>query len=113
LDGSKRPMKATRDSTGGRMADPMEALRDDIAVIRKDISSLVNRRVGAVGDAVLGTLHGAGESARHLAARSKQAAGAAHERLSEAAGSRPLTTIVVAAAAGIIGAKALGWMWRR
>jgi hypothetical protein len=37
----------------------------------------------------------------------------AHRQLSRTAAERPLTTIAVAAVAGIVSAKVLGWMLRR
>lgn len=106
-------MRATRNSTLERTSDPMVALRNDVAAIKKDLTSLVGNRVGAVGDAVVSSLNGASTEARHLMRRAKKTAGAAHDQLSGAAAARPLTTIAVSAAAGILGAKILGWMMRR
>ncbi len=106
-------MRATRNSTVDRHGDPLVALRGDIAAIKKDLTSLVGSRIGAVGEAVVERMNGTNESARKLVARARKSAGAAHDRLGDAAGARPLTTIAVAAVAGIVGAKVLGWMMRR
>ena len=105
-------MRATRNSMADR-SDPMVAVRNDIAAIRKDVTALVGNRMGAVSDAVLGHISDVRAEARNLVGKAKKTVGAAHEQLSEAAGARPLTTIAVSALAGIVGAKVLGWMMRR
>jgi ElaB/YqjD/DUF883 family membrane-anchored ribosome-binding protein len=93
--------------------DPVEALRQDIAAIRRDMAAIVANRAGAVGDSVKAHLNGATSQARYVAEQAKHAAGAAHERLRDATGARPLTTIAVSATAGIVGIKLLSWMLRR
>lgn len=107
-------MKATRNhSNHVRVADPMEALQSDISDLKRDLGALINGRMHAVGDAVSQTVDAATENAKQLAAQSKKAANAMHRSLGKAAGTRPLTTIAIAAAGGIVGAKMLGWLWRR
>ena len=105
-------MRATRNS-GGRLADPVDSLRDDIAAIKRDIAAIVESRASAVGDAVTQTFNGMRRSGSRLAASTRRTARHAHERLGRTAGARPLTTIAVAAVAGVISVKVLGWMWRR
>ena len=105
-------MRATRNS-GGRLADPVDALRDDIAAIKRDIAGIIESRASAMGDAVSQTLNGMRRGGTRLAASTRRSARVAHERLGKTAGARPLTTIAVAAVAGIVSFKVLGWMWRR
>jgi ElaB/YqjD/DUF883 family membrane-anchored ribosome-binding protein len=96
-------------STNSRLAetdDPIESLKEDFAALRRDFAALVtesaSERMSQATDAVKGVVK----------QTSKQAS-AVHKKLSKTAGERPVTTILVAAAVGAIGAKALWWMLRR
>ena len=106
-------MRATSRRTAERHQDPLTSLQHDITAIKNDLTALVGSRAGFVRDAMKAHLNGVSTEAKHMAGRARNAAGAAHERLGEAARARPLTTIAVSAAAGIIGAKILGLMFSR
>jgi ElaB/YqjD/DUF883 family membrane-anchored ribosome-binding protein len=98
---------------GARTADPMDMLRHDIAAIRDDLAALVSGRLGAVSDRTRETIGRAGENVRDAASHAVKRAHAMHESLGETASNRPLTTIMLAAAAGVIFVKFAGWFARR
>lgn len=105
-------MKTSHNSRS-RHIEPMDALRTDLAAIRQDISSLLTNRWTSLSEDTKAALSSAGDTLRETAKHAGEQAGAAHRKLSQTAGNRPLTTIVVAAATGIVAARLLGWMLRR
>lgn len=100
-------------SNNGRLiADPIDTLRDDILAIKRDLASLLGTGVDAVTDRAIEVAEHAGESIKERAARTRQQAFAAHQRLAKVAGARPIATIALAAAAGAIAANLVGRMLR-
>lgn len=104
-----------RTATNGRArtADPITRLRGDVAAIRQDLAALAGGGLGTVTDAAKGALNKAGDTARHMAERAADIAEDTHQRLSDAAAERPVTTILISAAAGAALVTVLGWLWRR
>lgn len=99
-------MKSGSNSRTHQAADPFESIKDDLASLRKDVVTLVAEsaqgRLGQIGDTIQG-----------VAKQTSKQAAAAHEQLRSAASKHPVTTIVIAAVAGAVGAKVLWWMLRR
>lgn len=106
-------MRTTHNGMKTRDADPVEALRDDLAALRKDVASLVNHGISGMGVQTRRTLHRAGDAVRGLAEQGRTQAGHVHERLADAAASKPLTLIGIALAAGALAAVAAGMCARR
>jgi hypothetical protein len=96
-----KPMRNTRTSKNGT-AEPVDALIADVAAIKRDLTNLISQRVDAVSGRT-----------RELVDETAERARAVHERIGETAHARPLTTILVAALAGAVGVKLVGWMFRR
>ena len=91
-----------RTSTNNRrVADPVDQLRDDIAAFRKDLMAVLG-----------GGLSSAGSKMRNLADETKKHAEDAHKSIAHVAGTRPLTTIASALAAGFVLAHVLRWTGR-
>lgn len=76
---------------GQSSADSMNTLRSDVATVVKDVTNLVG-----------GRFNDASNKARDIIDGTRERAAAAHERISEFAGQRPLTTIAVSAVAGVV-----------
>lgn len=96
-----------------RITDPVDLLRDDMSAIKRDLAALVTGRVNAIGSHTRETLDRVGSNVKAMTDQAKNKAEKMHGKLGEATGARPLTTIAVAAVAGVVGAKLIGWMWRR
>jgi ElaB/YqjD/DUF883 family membrane-anchored ribosome-binding protein len=85
-----------------RSPDTVEVLKEDIATIRRDLAALLGEKVSRVSDRT-----------RELMEETSERARVVHQRVGEFAGERPITTIAMAAVAGALGFKILGWMFRR
>lgn len=94
-------------------ADPVSMLSSDIAAIRRDISNLVGAGTATVSAKARETAEHLGEEAKRLAGQAKEQYDVAHEHLAETAAKRPVTTIVVSMAAGMVVGKMLSWALRR
>lgn len=93
----------TNSHTKSRTAvEPVDALMNDVAAIKRDLGNLLAQRVEAVSDRTREVMDHTVESAK-----------AVRDRVGETASARPFTTMLVAAAAGAVGIKVLGWMFRR
>lgn len=103
-------MKNSRNGT--RTIDPMDALRSDIAAIRDDLMALASGRLNSMSESARDRISQAGETAKEFAGQAKEQVGLAHQRLSDAAARRPLTTIILAVAAGAAFVKFAGWCRR-
>lgn len=103
-------MKAMNNGTRNRSKDSIDVLRGDIAAIKSDIASLVEERLERLGAHARDTMTAASDGVHSAARFASDRAGTAHKQLRKTAGTRPLTTIAVAAAAGALGAGILGWM---
>jgi ElaB/YqjD/DUF883 family membrane-anchored ribosome-binding protein len=103
-------MKAMHNGTRTRSKDSLDVLRGDIAAIRSDIASLVEERLERIGTRARDTISAASDGVHTATKFATDRAESAHKQLRSAAGSRPLTTIAIAAAAGAMGATILGWM---
>ncbi len=86
----------------GRTADPIDALHDDIAALRRDFGALINGRMGAVS-----------EKTRELVDQTRERADDAHKALAKRASERPISTILMAAAAGAVASRLAIWMLKR
>lgn len=86
----------------GRTLDPIDALHNDIAALRRDFTALIGGRMGAVS-----------ERTREMVDHTRERADEAHQALSKRAGERPLTTILLAAAAGAVASRVAVWMLKR
>lgn len=93
-----------RTASNGRMrrTDPVRMLADDIAAIKRDVGELIS--VGAASTSV---------RAKETAKLARKQLAGAHTALGESAGRRPLTTIAVSMAAGLVAARLVGWALRR
>lgn len=93
-----------RHSNNGRSrtADPFDAVRGDIAVLRKDLARVVSGGIGAAGD-----------RASRVVSAARDRAGEMHERLAEVASKRPLTALAIAAVSGVVIAALIGRAGRR
>lgn len=92
-----------------RSDDSMQGLRDDIEAIRKDIGSLIKK--GLKGhDGLRKSIGDAGHRLSDLADEARDRAEHVHRRVTDTASERPLTTIAIAVAAGLIGGKLIAWM---
>lgn len=80
-------------------ADSINTLRSDVATVVKDVTNLVG-----------GRLNDCSNKAREIIDGTRDRATAAHERIAEFAGQRPLTTIAVSAVAGVVALKILSMM---
>lgn len=78
-------------------ADTMTNLRSDVATVVKDVTDLVGSRFDAASNRTRALIDG-----------TRDRAVAAHERIAEFAGERPLTTIAISAAAGVVALKVIG-----
>jgi ElaB/YqjD/DUF883 family membrane-anchored ribosome-binding protein len=94
-------------------ADPVSMLSSDIAAIRRDITNLVGAGTATVSAKARETAEHLGDEAKRLAGQAKEQYDVAHEHLSETAAKRPVTTIVVSMAAGMVVGKLLSWALRR
>jgi len=99
-DGEGEPMRhSTNHKRSHGRADSMNTLRSDVATVVKDVTNLVG-----------GRLSDASTKARDLIDGTRDRAAAAHERIAEFAGQRPLTTIAVSAVAGVVALKLFSLM---
>lgn len=101
------------DRAQARKGDPVTTLSSDIAAIRRDISHLIGNGADNVSARAKETVSRLTEEARHVADQAREQYDVAHEKLSETAASRPVTTILVSMAAGMVIGKLLGWAMRR
>lgn len=99
-------MKTTTHSRVAHSDDPIEALKEDFASLRRDFTALVSESATEKMDQASQALKG-------VVKQTSKQAGAVHKQLSKTAAERPVATILVAAAVGAIGVKALSWMLRR
>ena len=106
-------MRTANNGARARGNDTLGPIKDDIAALKADLSSLVGGRLDALRDGAHMAAKGAGETGSELFDGGKRRAIAMHRRLGDAAGAHPIKTVVIAAAAGVIGVKVLGWIWRR
>jgi len=102
-------MKASVNGRRGREEDPVEVLRADLAALRKDLGDVTSSGVNKAKELI----QGATDGISGMAESAKETAGESHKKLSDFAGSRPLTTIALAMVAGAIGTKLIGWRYGR
>ncbi|HLO41470.1 MAG TPA: hypothetical protein VK176_10635 [Phycisphaerales bacterium] len=108
-----RQISSNGRARGRATADPVSNLTSDIAAIRRDISNLIGTGAGTVSAKARETAAHLGEEAKRLAGDAKERYDVAHEQLAEATARRPVTTIVVSMAAGMVVGKMLSWALRR
>lgn len=97
----------------GKKGDPVATLSGDVAAIKRDISHLIGLGAGNVSAKARETASRLGEDARHIAQQAREQYDSAHETLAETTGKRPVATILVSVAAGMIIGKVLGWAMSR
>lgn len=85
-----------------RHANPMDLVHEDIAAIKRDLAAVVDGRLSSLGDRT-----------KEVVSQAKDGAIAKHRQLGKFAGTRPITTIVFATAAGAAAATLVGWLGRR
>lgn len=102
-------MKASVNGRRGRDEDPVEVLRADLAALRKDLSDVTSSGVNRAKEMI----QGATDGISGIAESAKETAGESHKKLSDFAGTRPLTTIALAMVAGAVGSKLLSWRYSR
>lgn len=96
--------------------DPLEALRADLAALRKDFTAMNHEHgfsLGRLGHSAHEMFNGVTSNVKDLAGKAKAGADIAHRQVTGMAKSRPLTTIAVALAVGMIGGHLLGKFTRR
>ena len=106
-------MRSTSNNGHARHADPIDLLTRDIAAIKRDIGQLIGEQAGNVRWKARETAGRLQDEARHAAEQAKEQYDMAHQSLSKTTAERPVTTIVVALAAGAVLGKLAGWMLRR
>ena len=106
-------MKTGNNGTRVRTSDPMALLRNDIAALKDDLTSLAAGQIDAANNRAKKAVKRMGRSGKMFIDRGRKQALAAHRQLGDAAGAHPVRTIIVAALVGAVGIKVLGWMWRR
>lgn len=105
-------MRNTNSRHYGRNESPISTLSSDIAAIRRDIASILGAGASHMSDKARETVSRLGDEARHVAEQAREQYDAAHETLSEVTAKRPVTTIVVSMAAGIVVGKLIGMALR-
>lgn len=98
--------KASSNSRAHRNHSSTGTIKNDFMTLRRDVMSLVE-------DGAKGGIEHASQTLREMKSKASEQAGAIHKKLGEVAGERPVTTILIAAAAGIVGTKALVWLLKR
>lgn len=106
-------MKTGNNGTRLRGNDPMVLLRNDIASLKEDLTSLAAGQIDAANDRAKQVVKRMGKSGKKFIDRGRKRALAVHRKLGDAAAAHPVRTVVVAALVGAVGIKVLGWMWRR
>ncbi|MCC6425460.1 MAG: hypothetical protein IT435_01435 [Phycisphaerales bacterium] len=91
-----------------RTSDPIATLGGDIAAIKRDIGMLIGVGAGNVASRAREAVSRMGESAGEFKDRAAEQYEAAHEKLSASAAKRPVTTILVSMAAGLVVGKVSG-----
>lgn len=94
-------------------ADPIDVLTRDIAAIKRDITQLIGEGAGNVKYRAREAASRVQDEAVHVAEQAKEQYDVAHEALAKNTAARPVTTIIVALAAGAVIGKLAGWMMRR
>ncbi len=95
-----------------RTADPLDLLRQDLSSLKRDMASLLGGGIDSAAGHTRHAVDSAKETIAELAEQGRERADEAHLKLGETAGARPITTILIAMAAGAVLAKALG-VWSR
>jgi ElaB/YqjD/DUF883 family membrane-anchored ribosome-binding protein len=96
-----------------RNSDPIATLSGDIAAIKRDIGQLIGAGADNVATRAKEAVSRMGETASNLADRAGEQYEVAHEKLSETTAKRPVTTILVSMAAGMVVGKLLSWAMHR
>jgi len=96
-----------------RNADPIELLRHDLSALRRDVGRMLGGSLDSAAVRTRDAVDAAKERVAELAEQGREKADEAHVKLAETAGSRPITTILVSVAAGMVIGKLLGAFARR
>lgn len=106
-------MRNASNNGHSRHADPVDTLARDVAALKRDIGQLLGDGAGNVKSRVREAVNRLGDEAQVVADKAVDQYELAHDSLAKTASAKPITTIMVAMAAGAVTAKLLGWAMRR